>query len=302
MITDRGVARKIYFAVPGSKYYESEYYKNSPNSFANISITGTKCSCRCAHCHGKLLESMIQTVSLEEFYTVIDGLVDKGCQGVLVSGGCNDNGEVPLAPFASGIAYARKKGLKVLAHCGIISKSTAYVLKEAGVNQVLMDIIGDESTIRAIYHLDRQPQDYYEAMMNCREFGLDFVPHVVMGLNYGKIKGEYRALEMIRKAEADVVVLVVFRPMRGTPMEYIDPLPVAEAALIVKHSRTMFPTSLLNLGCAKPAGMYKEELEKTAIDSGVDAIAFPSDKTIEYAQSKGLVIIYKEECCSMCVR
>jgi uncharacterized radical SAM superfamily protein len=219
----------------------------------------------------------------------------------LVSGGCDDQGEVPLIPFAPGIAYAREKGLKVLAHCGIISKSTAIVLKEVGVNQVLMDIIGDVNTIRDIYHLERKPQDYYEAMQNCREVDLDFVPHVVMGLYYGQIKGEYQALEMIKKAEPRVLVLVVFRPMRGTPMEKTSILQVSKAALIVKHARIMFPRCMINLGCAKPAGLYKEELEKMVIDYGVDAIAFPSEKTVEYAKDKGLIPIFKEECCSSCV-
>jgi hypothetical protein len=241
---------------------------------------------------------MIAAESVSDFYSVIDTLAAKGCKGVLVSGGCDDQGEVPLIPFAPGIAYAREKGLKVLTHCGIISKSTAIVLKEVGVNQVLMDIIGDESTIRDVYHLERKPQDYYEAMMNCREVDLDFVPHVVLGLNFGKIKGEYLALEMIRKADPRVLVLVVFRPIRGTPMERTDPLTVIEAASIVKHARTMFPGSVLNLGCIKPAGVYKEELEKIAIDCGVNAIAFPSEKTVEYARAKGLLMIYKEECCS----
>jgi uncharacterized radical SAM superfamily protein len=47
--------------------------------------------------------------------------------------------------------------------------------------------------------------------------------------------------------------------------------------------------------------LYKEELEKMVIDYGVDAIAFPSEKTVEYAKDKGLIPIFKEECCSSCV-
>lgn len=100
--------RKICFAVPGSKYYETDVYTNNQNSFANISITGTACSCRCEHCRGKLLETMIPAVTVDDFCAVIDKLVGKGCKGILVSGGSNENGEVPLIPFAPGIAYARK--------------------------------------------------------------------------------------------------------------------------------------------------------------------------------------------------
>lgn len=292
--------KKICFAVPGSKHFETCNYTNNKNSFANISITGTTCSCRCEHCRGKLLETMIPAVTSEEFYTVVDNLVGKGCRGILVSGGSDEKGEVPLAPFAPGLKYARERGLKVLVHCGIISKATAVALKNAEVNQVLMDIIGDESTIEEIYHLDKKPQDYFEVMINCRDAGLDFVPHVVIGLNHGKIRGEYEALEMIKKANPRVVVLVVIKPTRGTPMEKINPPSINDVALLIKHARQLFYGSILTLGCAKPVGCYKEELEKIAVDNDVDIIAFPAEGTVEYARMKGFEIFYKEECCSSC--
>lgn len=300
MNTTPSVARKICFAVPGSKHYETADYLNTQDSFANISITGTVCHCRCEHCRGKLLETMLPAATLQEFYTQIDILAAKGCRGILISGGSDENGEVPLAPFAPGIVYARQKGLKVLVHSGIISKDTAAALKQAGIDQVLLDIIGDESTIRDIYHLKNSPEDYYEAMKNCYEAGLDFVPHVVVGLNKGKISGEYRALEMIKKANPSVVVIVVLKPMRGTPMEDISPPAINEVACLFKHARELFQRSILTLGCAKPAGRYKEELEKIAVDYHADVIAFPSEKTIEYARAQGLDILFKEECCSSC--
>lgn len=292
--------RKICFAVPGSKHYETYDYTNNQNSFANISITGTTCSCRCEHCRGKLLETMIPAVTLDEFYTVVDNLIGKGCKGVLVSGGSDEKGEVPLIPFSPGLKYARERGLKVLVHCGIISKATSVALKKAGVNQVLMDIIGDESTIKEIYHLERKPKDYLEAMLNCRDAELDFVPHVVIGLNHGEIRGEYEALEMIKKANPRVLVLVVLKPTRGTLMEKTNPPSISEVSLLIKRARELFYENILTLGCAKPVGLYKEELEKIAVDNGVDVIAFPTEETVEYARMKGFEIVYKEECCSSC--
>lgn len=300
MSLSRAKSQAIYFAVPGVKHYETEEYANNRFSFANISITGTECSCRCKHCGGKLLESMLPAFTLEEFREVIDNLAGKGCKGILVSGGADKNGEVPLLEFAPGMAYAKEKGLKVLAHSGIISRATAAALKRAGVDQVLMDIIGDESTIREIYHLKRQPADYYEAMINCRAVGLGFVPHIVAGLYYGRLQGEYQALEMIRQAKPRVLVLVVFTPVRGTAMEFECPAPVQEIGRLIQKARAALPDTVLTLGCAKPAGIYKEELEKLAVDSGVDVIAFPSESTINYCRLKGLNLIFKEECCSTC--
>ncbi|MDX9871515.1 MAG: radical SAM protein [Clostridia bacterium] len=292
--------KKICFAVPGAKHYETDHYTNCRASFMHISVTGTDCSLRCEHCQGKLLEGMVPAGSPEEFVKLIDELIKKGCRGILVSGGADARGEVPLGPYVEGMGYARKRGLKVLVHCGLISRSTAIALQEAGVQQALLDIIGDEETIRRVYHLkNRTTRDYLDAMLNCREAGLDFAPHVVMGLNYGKLGGEYRALEMIQQAAPRVLVLVVLTPVRGTSMGSAAPIPVQEAGALLRHAREVFP-GIITLGCAKPPGAYKEELERTAVDCGVDVIAFPTAGTVEYAQALGYDITYKEECCSAC--
>lgn len=291
---------KICFAVPGAKHYETTHYTNCRNSFVHVSVTGTECSLQCEHCQGKLLEGMLPAASPQELRELINDLIKKGCRGILLSGGADQQGEVPLRPFAGEIAYARQRGLKVLVHCGLISRESAGELQRAGVQQALMDIIGDKETIRDVYHLDRPPRDYLQAMLNCREAGLDFAPHVVMGLNFGRISGEYRALEMIQQAGARVLVLVVFTPMRGTNMGICAPVPVEEAVRLVRQAREMLPDARITLGCAKPPGRYREVLEKAAVDCGIDVIAFPAARTVEYAEACGHDTTYKEECCSAC--
>jgi len=292
--------REIIFAVPGTKHYESEHYCNERTSFANISVTGKKCMCLCKHCRAKTLEDMIALTEPEDFQKLVDSLVAEGCKGILVSGGSDMNGEVPISAFVKGIGYARQKGLKVLVHSGLISKKTAGLLKNVGVNQVLMDIIGDEQTIQEIYHLKKTPQDYHQAMENCLKVGLDFVPHIVLGLYYGQINGEYSALEMIRQASPRTAVLVAFKPLRGTPMENVAPLDILLAKKFIADAREKLKDMKLTLGCAKPPGKYKQELEKTAVECGLDAIAFPSESTYYYAKSLGYKIIFREECCCAC--
>lgn len=293
---------KIWFSAPGAKHYENQYYANHIHSFVNLSVTGEACACRCDHCDGKLLQSMIGTPTPLEMRRVVDQLLDKGCRGILVSGGANSQGEVPLLSFVEAMAYASQMGLKVLVHSGLINRETAIGLKAAGVDQVLMDVIGDENTIRQVYHLDQRPDDYLRAMLFCREADLNIAPHVVIGLHYGQIRGERQALEMIQQAEPETIILVILTPACGTAMAVVQPPTLAEVGEVIATARVINPDTPITLGCARPPGQYKRQVEIQAVNCGVNGIAYPDEATVVYAQSKGLRTMFSEECCSLIVR
>jgi uncharacterized radical SAM superfamily protein len=290
---------EIGFSAPGVKHYDNPYYANRPFSFAHISVTGETCALRCAHCEGKLLQTMIGATCPEAMRRAVDRLLNKGCRGILVSGGGDSNGTVPLEPFVEAIGYAKQMGLKVLVHSGLIQRETAARLKEAGVDQVLMDVIGDENTIRQVCRLDRKPGDYLQSMLYCRDAGLNIAPHIVIGLHFGQIRGERRALEMIREADPETIVLVILTPARGTLMAGIQPPAMDEVARIIATARMLNPAKPITLGCACPPGNYKRRAERIAIDCGVNGIAYPDETTVDYAWSQGLKAVFSEECCSL---
>lgn len=293
---------EIWFSAPGAKHYENRYYSNHNHSFVNLSVTGEACACRCDHCNGKLLQSMVGTPTPLEMRRVVDQLLDKGCRGILVSGGANSHGEVPLLPFVDSIAYASQKGLKVLVHSGIINRETAAGLKSAGVDQVLLDVIGDQDTIHQVYHLNQKPEDYLRAMLFCREAELNIAPHIVIGLHYGQIRGEMKALEMIREAQPETIVLVILTPSCGTAMEGVQSPNLAEVGKVIAKARIINPNIPITLGCARPSGQYKRQVENLAVDCGVNGIAYPDEAAVIYAQSKGLQTMFTEECCSLIAR
>ena len=293
---------RIWFSAPGSKHYENSNFKNRPDSFANLSITGNACACRCEHCDARILQTMFPAETPEKMCGMVDRLIERGCRGILVSGGADCRGEVPLGDFTEAIGYARKKGLKVLVHSGILQKEMALRLKDCGVGQVLIDVIGHEQTIRDVYHQDRSPEDYLRSMMICRETGLDFAPHVVIGLHFGQILGEYKALKMIQEAQPKSLVLVILRPAAGTGMSTVSPPDLFEVEKVLVAARVWNPVIFLSLGCAKPPGEYKRQVEMLAIDCGFNGIAFPSDAAIEHACRRGLLPVFTEECCSMAGR
>jgi lipoyl synthase len=290
---------QIRFSVPGAKHYDNRFYSNRPYSFAHLSITGDSCARRCAHCDGRLLKTMLGATSLEAMRGIIDKLSESRCRGILVSGGSDARGEVPLRNFAEGLNYAKQMGMKVLVHGGLVRPETVVLLKEAGVDQVLLDVVGDERTIHDVLHLDRKPNDYLQAMLCCREAGVPIAPHVVIGLDFGQIRGEQRALEMIRLADPEAIVLVIVTPASGTTMAGIQLPPVEKVAEIMAAARAMHPATPITLGCMRPPGLYKRQVEIMAIDCGVNGIAYPDEATVAYAQSRGLKPVFSEECCSL---
>ena len=290
--------RRIGFAVSGIKHYENDYYKNSPSSFAAFSVTGTECGCRCAHCDASLLQTMADAGTPEKFISLVDKAAASGCTGILVSGGSDSGGAVPLLTSMEGIRYAKNKGLRVLVHTGLLDQKTALALKATNADQILLDVIGSEKTIRSVYGISKTPEDYFNSMVYCNDAGLEMAPHIVAGLDFGKIEGEYRAIDLISRAGAEKLVLAVLVPKRRTAMENNAPPALCEVMDLFRYASEKLKNCSITLGCARPH-IYSGGLEKAAVDLGFSAIAYPHEETIRYAESLGLETVFFEECCSL---
>lgn len=286
-------------STPSQKTYISNFHQNKINSFVNVSITGTNCALNCEHCKKNLLESMIPISKPNDLKILGDKLIKKGCQGILVSGGSSSIGEVPLNNYFETFVYLKNIGLKIIVHTGLASEDTAIGLKKAGVDQVLIDIIGDENTIKNVYNLEKTPYDFFNSLKILIKNGLDVVPHILVGLNFGRISGEYNALKMLTQLKTNNIIFVIISPIKGTPMENIIPPSFKEVGKIAAIARILNQNTNINLGCARPTGEEKELIEKSAIDAGINGIAYPSDETIEYAKNLGLEIKFKDTCCSL---
>jgi uncharacterized radical SAM superfamily protein len=114
---------------------------------------------------------MIPAEDPQTFLKVVDRLRIKGAHGVLVSGGADKNGEVPVKRFLPAIGTIKEKDprFKVIVHTGLVQRETAAGLKHAMVDQLLIDVIGDDDTIREVYHLNKRVQDYEETLRMLKE-------------------------------------------------------------------------------------------------------------------------------------
>lgn len=292
---------RIHFFAPSIKHFEIESYHNSPEPFfVPVSITGGKCALNCRHCGRKLLETMIPANMPEKLLDVAKNLAGRGAYGMLVSGGADRNGVVRLEKFAPAIRKITEElGLRVAVHTGIVTRELAEVLAEAGVDSAMLDIIGDDDTIREIYALEASVEDYRGSLENITAVGVPASPHIVIGLHFGEIRGEYRAVDIASEHPPASLVLVAFKPISGTEM---DDSPVASPEGIrdvIVYARKKLPGTPLLLGCARPGGPHQVRTDIYAIEAGVDGIAYPSEEAVQLARDKGYEISFSEVCCSL---
>lgn len=302
-LLDKGLflsrSRRIHFYAPSFMFYKTSHYCSSPKEFPTISVTGKRCALKCKHCGGIVLDTMYPATTPEELFELSVQLKDKGALGCLISGGCLPNGSVPIGKFVDAIERIKHElGLTVFVHTGIIDAGTAEALKKAGVDVALIDIIGSDGTIREIYRLNITVEDYANSLRALNKAGMPFVPHVIVGLHYGKLKGELHALEMISEYKPSALVIIAFMPIRGTEMENAEPPKPVDIAKVTVAARLMFPETPLVLGCMRPKGRHRTRTDILAIKSGVDGIAFPAEEAIRFAENQGYKTIFSPLCCS----
>ena len=289
------------FYAPGLKSWQtSEWKPTNPKRFLPVSVTGSSCALSCDHCQTKVLQGMISVKMGENLFDVAAKLKEQGSQGLLVSGGSTKTGGVPLERHLRHVPRIKEElGMTVIAHSGLVSPRLASALAESGVDAVMLDIIGADETIRDVYHLDLTVADFDRSLALLAEASLRIIPHIILGLHYGKFLGEYRALEMIAKYPVSTLIIVILTPLVSTPMEHVVPPSVEEVSTFFGDARLYMPDTRINLGCARPMGSIKAELDQAAIDLGLNGMAYPADGTIAYAASKGLEPKLFEWCCSM---
>jgi uncharacterized radical SAM superfamily protein len=298
-ISHRNFGRRIQFYAPSFISYKTNNHKPSSNAFPSISLTGSSCSLKCKHCEGIVLDSMFAATSPTKLLQLGKELKHKGAVGCLISGGCLPDGSIPLEPFIDTIRRMKKDlDLTILVHTGIISKESALMLKEAGIDAALIDVIGSNETIKEIFNSDATVNDYSESLHALRQAGIPTVPHVLTGLHYGELNGEINALEIISQNEPSAVIVIAFMPIHHTAMENVAPPSPSMIAKILVATRVMMPNTPVALGCMRPKGTHRVKTDVLAVKSGVNAIAFPTAEAIRFAESLDYQISFSNYCCS----
>jgi hypothetical protein len=292
----------IYFYAPSLKRYETDEFSNlgSEPHFVPISITGGSCSLQCDHCQAKILKAMYEAKEPDRLFDLAWELKAKGTKGLLISGGSDRKGVVPLGKFIEVIRKIKEElGLKILVHTGLVDRDLAKGLAKAKIEAAMIDIIGSDQTIHDVYHLQAKVSDFEDSLKYLCEYGVKVAPHIVIGLHYGRINGEYKALETISKYPVACLVLVGLMPQIGTPMAEVTPPTSDEMGEIFCCARIIFSQIPVLLGCERAATKDKVRIEELAIKAGLNGIAYPTDGIVGLARGLGLKPHFSQICCAL---
>jgi uncharacterized radical SAM superfamily protein len=88
-------------------------------------------------------------------------------------------------------------------------------------------------------------------------------------------------------------------PLTGTPMSVSEPPSLAEIGGFFEIARKAMPDRPVMLGCARPMGLMKRDIDRLAIDAGLNGIAYPADGIVEHAHRQGLQPKFINACCGV---
>jgi hypothetical protein len=93
------------------------------------------------------------------------------------------------------------------------------------------------------------------------------------------------------------LVLLVFIPTAGT--RYADRKPPAPEVVadLLAEARLRFPGTPLYLGCMRPKGRYRDQLDPLAVRAGLNVIVSPARPARQLADDLGLAVRQTRECC-----
>lgn len=257
-----------------------------PSATLPVSVTGTTCALRCAHCNAHYLAGMRR---------LTDPAVERA-RSLLISGGCDPQGRVPVLPYLASILRV-SAGKRLNWHVGLIDEETVRAI-EPYVDVVSFDFVGDDQTIREVYGLERTVDDYVATYQMLRRH-VRVVPHVTIGLRGGQVHGERQALTLLQELGAEALVFIVFIPTPGTRYGDRQPPALEQVADLLAEARIIFPDTPILLGCMRPMGQYRDRLDALAVEVGVNKIVNPARTAVDAAHRLGLTVEWGEECCAL---
>jgi uncharacterized radical SAM superfamily protein len=265
-------------------HFPDEITWSYPLDTAVLSLTGQECALDCAHCGGHYLSGMRPIWETEP---------DRSTS-CLISGGCDPNGRVPVLAHLDRVR-AWRQGRTMNWHVGFVSEREMEAIAPL-VDVISFDFVGDDETIHQVYGLDQTVDDYVQTYCLVRRYART-LPHVTIGLRGGELGHELAAFELLQDLGVDGLVLLVFIPTPGTRYAERQPPSPSVVADLLAEARLRFPGGPLYLGCMRPKGPYRDELDPLAVRAGVNVLVSPSRPARELAAELGLTARQMRECC-----
>lgn len=294
----------ISFYTPTFKTYaSSEISSCGKSAWPAVSISGGSCKLQCDHCKAKVLEPMIPATTPASLWRVMNEQIERGARGMLLTGGSNHRDEVEYAPFLPVVRRFKDRfpAFRIAMHTALVDREMACAMAEAGVDVAMLDIIGAQDTVSQVYHLRRPVEDFARSLEHLVATSMKVVPHIVIGLHYGRMLGEWQALETVARHCPDALVLVVAMPFYAPANRPFATPSSLEVGSFFLDARAALPGTPILLGCARPPGRARIEMDAYAALAGLSGIAHPADGVVELALRLGRDVNVIPACCSIAV-
>lgn len=268
--------------------------------FPSLSLTGDFCALNCDYCEGRYLLDMISAEDPEDLYNMCVSLEAEGARGVLLSGGYNKKGYLPIEPFLDSITrIAQETNLFLSIHSGLVSKDLARKIGDAGIDLVDFNFIADDEGIAHRVGMEKTSKDYKNTLNSLLSEISYVAPHILLGLSREDLKAGRRALNALSgKKISALVFLIIMPPPDSRSKDYRIPKP-KQVGQLIAEARLNFPDIPLSLGCMRPRDTHRIETEIKAIESGIDRIVLPSRESMQVARKRGLKVRRLEACCAV---
>ncbi|MHB8106643.1 MAG: hypothetical protein ACYDH4_04345 [Candidatus Cryosericum sp.] len=225
---------------------------------------------------------------------------------ILLSGGVDREGRLPLVEQLPFIEWVRQRGIRINAHVGLQSCEDMHVLAPL-FDQVSLDYVWDDDTIHEVYHLDRTGTEYLDAAQGWVEaFAEDSSTaaqalarrsvnlHLTIGLKGGVIVGEYAAIDSLIAFQPASLVFLVLIPTEGTAYGNVPVVPIEDVESVFAYARLKLPVTDLVLGCMHPrAAGYGEQLEQLAEKYQFRGVVGAKLNTDDVEQVEECCVFYK---------
>ncbi len=267
-------------------HHPDEILFTRPTATVPVSLTGASCALNCAHCGGHYLQHM----------RFIEDLTPSSETSYLISGGCDALGRVPITTHLEAIRRLRP-GHRMNWHVGLSSETDLRAVLPY-VDVISFDIVGDRETAHEVYGLDLNLEDYLRTFEALRRLA-PVVPHLTIGLRGGRLSGEWAVLEALQALGVEHLILIILIPTPGTRYAGCAPPSLEDVSSVFLAARRLLPQARLSLGCMRPMGAYRQEVDALAIRAGLNALVNPTRRAEALAQEYGLRILWRDECCAL---
>lgn len=260
----------------------------SPVRTLSLSLSDYACQQQCAHCNGHYLKGMttFSTLAAKDL---------SNFDAVLISGGSNKSGAVDFSQHILEILNLPEH-LKINLHPGFQPPDNLAALSSRAP-MISFDLPGSNEVIRNVFKLPYSVEDYRNLFLSyARSFRA--VPHITIGLNAGAESGETATIDFLANNSPVETVFIIFRPTPDTELANAQP-PTIELVIKTLIRAKQKLNCPVKLGCMRPAGAYRRDIDILSWLHGIDKIVHPDHQLLQILQNNSVTIMEDKNCCAL---